>query len=1039
MTIKNFYRLAALAIISQLATASSSFAAKHLEPLPVTGTAERPVIILEAEPLGGSVPSNPAVATYGGKVLSHDAQNCAASDSAVIVSRPGYKPSTISISYTLDPKPKAGKYMVWTAFTVGGIGGNKFTLSGGKTPDKLSRRLDFSQKNLVSWKIDWQRAEGTVVIFPSDTILTVEVAGMASDKKILDAFLLEPIDLFPPEMTEASAGLRASLIASGNQTASMRKLYILEGTDVKAMDSIITGILQPKNAEALASMSVNYFMYGEAKEVAKAIGIGELPALVVADAFQKVIGVAGKGANNDQLARLIKEGSGPSPLPAFPEMTAPTPKPFIDGRAAEWLVVGSWAGPSGASMLGVDVEQTIRPSVDDPCMVMQFDTSKPSKWRTAPLSESGLYIMESPTKNYVWPRGTGQAFLYFKVDAETDAVLQVTQSGIRTEGWIDGRQLEFSSDKVARNKADKQSGETGKSVGRTDQGNILEVKIDGKEGSVAAPLRLSPGWHRLMLKLIMQHKEGETFQFTARLTDKSGKPISATGSIVDPDTAPALHAAAQRLVPYIYVNSPISLPYAGEPLKMNVEFKHFPMMTSEGHPVPILPVKAKLLLVMTDYDAKELARRELAVELPGKFEVDLGPAPARGYYSIRPTLLSPDGGKIIAVYPPDGFSVIGGTSSQANRKDTKKMSTSYYFLSNNPDRHHRDHASVKSTFEWMNRMGIYRNVGSSPGFNKELWDMAKEMGIILSADFWDIHNSDTPETKKSLAGKTAAYGKWYKSFNEVDIVPKTRGTPEHWVNRTKIEYEAVKAARPDGFYVGGSLVRVGSDNWFEECLKLGLDKYQDAWDVHAYPQNPPRLGGSISNSSNETEQGVLNTYKKIGRTNTLPFWIGETGARSCHGYDARRWQAEMVTKMVAWANSLSNIQVISFLIPFSYSRNAPARVSGRAEDAEGDIQAGHQPAEAAYYTASALIDGLPYRKVDCADTHVQAGYFGETLILWTTGSKATYELEIGKGDWITVDVVGRVASLPRQEKAKLNLTSSPIYVLSRENYDRLTK
>ena len=540
----------------------------------------------------------------------------------------------------------------------------------------------------------------------------------------------------------------------------------------------------------------------------------------------------------------------------------------------------------------------------------------------------------------------------------------------------------------------------------------------------------------------MQHRDGETFQFSTRFLDQHGNPLQAIGTVVDPDTELSRHAAARRLVPYLYVNDPVSLPHPGDPLKLHVEFKNFPLVTAEGQAIPALPLPAKLVVAMTDYDGVEITRREVNAELPGTLEVDLGAAPGTGYYSLRPTLLSPDGRTVIAAYPPDGFSVIGGATAQKERRNAKKMATAYYFLANHPDPHHRDGVSVKSTFAWMNRMGIYRNVGSNPGFSKDLWDAADATGIALSADFWDIHNADSPAYKKNLAAQTAGYGRWYKSFNEVDIVPKTRGTPEHWVSRTRSEYEAVKAARPDGFYVGGSLVRVGApdqNGWFEDCLKLGLDKYQDAWDVHAYPQHPPALGGSISNSPSETELGVLNAYRKIGRVNTLPFWLGETGARACHGNDARRWQAATVAKMTAWANSRSDFQVIAFLIPFRYSRNAPV-VAGKIQDAEGDIQAGHQPAEAAYYTASALIDGLPYRRIESVDAALQAAFFGDTLMLWTTGAPNDCNLALGDGEWLVVDVVGRVGLLPVNSlgMAAIRLTASPVYILRRTHYERLT-
>jgi hypothetical protein len=263
-------------------------------------------------------------------------------------------------------------------------------------------------------------------------------------------------------------------------------------------------------------------------------------------------------------------------------------------------------------------------------------------------------------------------------------------------------------------------------------------------------------------------------------------------------------------------------------------------------------------------------------------------------------------------------------------------------------------------------------------------------------------------------------------------------TAEKWVARTKIEYELSHQARPDAFYVGGSLVRVGATKereWFEGCLKLGLDKYLDAWDVHAYPQKAPLLERSVSNAANETELGVLNAYKRLGMENKLPFILGETGARSCHGLDARRWQAAMIAKMTAWTNSRDDFKFIGFLIAWTYSRNLPGLA------AEGDIQFGHEPAEAALYTASALVDGLPYRREELFDNNVQAGYFGSTLMLWRTDDQTLPQaLNLNPGSWVQVDVVGRVSALPVNAEglATVNASSSPLYILKRADYEKLT-
>jgi hypothetical protein len=104
---------------------------------------------------------------------------------------------------------------------------------------------------------------------------------------------------------------------------------------------------------------------------------------------------------------------------------------------------------------------------------------------------------------------------------------------------------------------------------------------------------------------------------------------------------------------------------------------------------------------------------------------------------------------------------------------------------------------------------------------------------------------------------------------------------------------------------------------------------------------------------------------------------------------------------------------------------------------------GHKPGEAAMYTASALIDGLPYRAVDAKDTNIQAAYFGETLMLWRT-DEATgdwlLKLDPGK-PWVLVDVVGHLQELVVDTSGIANIltTNSPVYVLSRSDYERLTR
>jgi len=206
-----------------------------------------------------------------------------------------------------------------------------------------------------------------------------------------------------------------------------------------------------------------------------------------------------------------------------------------------------------------------------------------------------------------------------------------------------------------------------------------------------------------------------------------------------------------------------------------------------------------------------------------------------------------------------------------------------------------------------------------------------------------------------------------------------------------------------------------------------------ALDVHAYPQQPPSFGGPIGNGENEDERGVLAAYVGLGRKNSLPFWLGETGAKAMHGFTGRRWQAEQTAKMIAWVNSRSDYLGLAFCIGHEYDL-AYGRI--------WDYSMGHKPGEAGLYTASALIDGFPYRAFDAKDTNVQAAYFGDTFMIWRTDeSTRAWPLQLDPGkSWLLVDVVGKVKVLPVDAggKANIGISASPVYVLSRADYEKLT-
>ena len=101
-----------------------------------------------------------------------------------------------------------------------------------------------------------------------------------------------------------------------------------------------------------------------------------------------------------------------------------------------------------------------------------------------------------------------------------------------------------------------------------------------------------------------------------------------------------------------------------------------------------------------------------------------------------------------------------------------------------------------------------------------------------------------------------------------------------------------------------------------------------------------------------------------------------------------------------------------------------------------------EPAEGAYYTASALIDGLPFREVHSTNPELQAAYFGETFMLWTTGKKQFFELRLDpRREWVHVNCVGKVTPLPLGPEGLVAIaaTQSPVYILARDTHHRLTR
>ncbi len=774
------------------------------------------------------------------------------------------------------------------------------------------------------------------------------------------------------------------------------------------------GLASEATRQYYQGLQVKYLIGAEAEAMVRGMNLPSLPSALISDDNYSLLGILAAHGNETEaeVTRFLAEPELYGKLPALADEPL---RPLRDGVPEAWLVGGLQDGVAGVSIYGLDTETVLRPNPGQPYFATEMTGGRMRTWQKAPTDPQGQTVIEESTKHdYRWSKGTGYGQLYLHVGQATRARLRLDHSGIASDGWLDGQPMALSG--------------------------------------YAAELNITPGWHSLLLKFVMEHDRGQRFTFGARFTDGDGKPLNTIHTrTTDPVADAALNRVAGKLRPLIYVEAPANLPRPGDPLKIRADLRWHPLMEEKELPAPLPRFRARLCLQLKDYRGRNIAERETEALFPGVATLDFGKAPETGYYAVYPSLHTPAGRAIIA-YPADGFSVVRSNATQKARLDKKKLWNNDYYAFADGDRgFHQD----GGYFAWLERMGIFRSYGSYPGFepkHRPLWDEARRRGLELFADTaGDSHwLNDAEENGRQYITAIAPYTRYFKASNEIDIRREVEWQklrdPARWVRRARWEYGQVHQARPDGHYVGGSLVRpgdlggnagypggLGPGRWFEEVLKLGLDRYLDAWDVHAYPQHPPRFGGPIGNADTEGERGVMVAYARLGRRNTLPFWLGEAGAKAAHGHNGRRWQAAQAAKMIAWVNSRADYLGLAFCIAHEYDF-----AYGRL----WDYSMGHKPGEAALYTAGALIDGLPYKAVESGDANIQSAYFGETLMVWRTDEKTgEWRLALDpKQAWVLVDVVGHAEGLPvpADGNARVTLTENPIYVLSRAEYRRLT-
>lgn len=1027
--------------------------APPLSALPVRGTADSPLVLLDlgsAPAFIGAAKDDPSLQVHAGSAtVGSGAESLLTQKDEVQVFHQGFGSWDANFRFELNPAIAPGQYRFFARYKSGGevsqVSQN-FTVKAGSNQHELAARGDFALTNTTPWEYQWLQAAATVTILPGDCWLEINNTGKADGAKVFDAFLLKLETPLGKWMNAGQAQARNRFLALTKPVpGANRHLYVLDGKSKKD-EMLFRGLASDTARTSYEKLQVSYLIGPQAEALSSSLNIPALPAAVMTDDHYGILGVLAQPNSEADVAKFLDEPGKAGMMPTPVAVAVTEPKLLKGGVPEAWLVGGLQDGLSGVSIFGLDNEAVLRPNSGQPYLSLQMMGGEMRVWRATATQANGVADIEASTRHsYGWSRGTGYAQLYLHVDQPTQVLLHLNQSGIRSAGWLDGQPFNLTDDPKPP-AGFPSSVEQIKTLlhGLTTEGLITTALPERSEAPQLATLSLSKGWHSLLVKMAMQLDQGQRFYFAGLFTDSSGKPLdSIKTQLTDHGADLALNGIAAKLRPLIFADAPANLPHVGDSLKLRVDLRWHPILEETSLAAPLPRFKAKLRLRLVDYSGNKIAEREITGLFPGQVEADFGKIAEPGYYGVYASLDTPEG-KLIMNYPADGFSVVRGAAEQKQRLDKKKIWNNDYYALADGDKSFMQEGGY---FAWLQRMGIYKSYGSYPGFEAQYlakWEHAKKLGLVLFADSSGDSNwlNDNQADGQNFINSAAAFTRFFKSTNEIDIRSEAQWhklrAPDHWVERAKWEYEQAHKQRNDAHYVGGSLVRPGdtegAGQWFKQVLQLGLDRYQDAWDIHAYPQQAPRFGGPIGNGESEDEQGVLATYASLGRNNSLPFWLGETGAKAMHGLTGRRWQAEQVAKMIAWVNSRSNYLGLAFCIGHEYDL-AYGRI--------WDYSMGHKPGEAAMYTASALIDGLPYQAVDTNDTNIQAAYFGETLMIWRIDeATGNWPLRLDSGkSWVLVDVVGHIHDLPVDASgvANIPISASPVYVLARTDYERLTR
>ncbi|MGZ4969462.1 MAG: hypothetical protein ACXV7H_08045 [Methylobacter sp.] len=519
--------------------------ASPLSALPTEGNADRPLVLLDlgSAPAFSTAEKDPALQVqFGAATAGPGAESVLSEKDEVQVFHQGFGNWGASFRFELNPAIAPGQYRFYARYKSGGEVSQvsqHFTVKAGSKPNELAARGEFVLTNTTPWEYQWLQAPATVTVLPGDRWLEINNSGKADGAKVFDAFLLKLETPLGGWMNAADAQARNRFLALTKTIPDAnRHLTVLDGNGGKDA-FLFQGLASDAARAGYQNLSVSYLAGPEAEALGRSLNLQSLPAALMTDDRYSILGVLIQPGSEQQVVKFLADPGKIGMMPTPSAVSGESAKPLKGGIPESWLVGGLEDGLAGLSVFGLDSETVMRPNPGQPYLSLQMMGGEMRTWRVEPTQADGVTEIEADTKHsYGWSRGSGYAQLYLYVDQPTQAQLHLKQSGIRTFGWLDGQPFNFADDPNPSAGFSSSAGEQIKKLlhGLTTEGLVATALSVRPEAPQLATLNLSPGWHSLLVKLVMQHDQGQRFYFAGLFTDPAGKPLDAIKTqLNDPD------------------------------------------------------------------------------------------------------------------------------------------------------------------------------------------------------------------------------------------------------------------------------------------------------------------------------------------------------------------------------------------------------------------------------------------------------------------------------------------------------------------------